>query len=133
MPPELEIVREWVELAAEGLEAARRLLKGNRPVARTGAFCCQQAVEKALKAFLEFRQGPPPRTHSLGELLDLAERIDRQFETLRDADWLTHFAVQARYPGDVPRPTAATAREALAAAERVFRFVLDRLPPEVLP
>ncbi len=133
MPPELEIVREWVQMAAEDLDAARRLLQGKPPLAQTAAFHCQQAAEKALQAYLEMRETRPPKTHVLGELFDLTCQLDPRFAPLQDADWLTHFAVEARYPGYALKPTVASATEALAAAERVFRFVLDRLPPEVHP
>ncbi len=133
MPPDLEIVREWAVMAAEDLAAARRLLRGRPPLPQVASFHCQQAVEKALKAFLEFRETRPPKTHALGELLDIAETLQPDFSQLRDAQWLTHFAVNARYPGFEPRPTAARAREALEAAEDAVRFVLERLPGEVHP
>jgi HEPN domain-containing protein len=133
MPPDLEIVKEWLEMAAEDLDVAGRLLQGDRPRPQSASFHCQQAVEKALKAFLEFRETRPPRTHALGELLDLAETLDSGFSQLRDAQWLTHFAVGARYPGLEPRPTLGRALEALHAAEEAVRFVVGRLPDGVRP
>jgi HEPN domain-containing protein len=133
MPPDLEIVKEWLLMAAEDIAAARRLLEGEAPLAQAAAFHCQQAVEKTLKAFLEFRQTRPPKTHALSELLDWAESLAPDFVNLRDAQWLTHFAVNARYPGFEPKPTLARAVEALQAAEGVVQFVLARLPAEVQP
>jgi hypothetical protein len=66
-------------------------------------------------------------------LLDLACQHDKQFSSLQDVEWLTHFAVEVRYPGYELKPTAADAADALARAARVFRFALDRLPSEVQP
>ncbi len=51
-----EEVLEWMEKADEDLEAARRLLSGE-PLTAPAAFHCQQASEKALKAFLVSRGG----------------------------------------------------------------------------
>jgi HEPN domain-containing protein len=133
MPPDLEIVKEWLEMAVEDLDVAGRLLQGDHPRPHSASFHCQQAVEKALKAFLEFRETRPPKTHVLGELLDVAETLDSDFSQLRDAQWLTHFAVGARYPGFEPRPTVDRAQEALCAAGQAVRFVLQRLPSEVQP
>jgi len=133
MPPELELVREWVAKAQEDLEAARRLLEGGRPLPGSAGFHCQQAAEKALKAFLEFRGIKPPKTHALGELLDLAESRDADFAALRQFDWLSELAVGPRYPGSQPYPALDLARRGLDAATAVFRFVLERTPKETHP
>jgi len=133
MPPELEIVREWLTKAANDLEAARRLNEGSDPLCGLACFLCQQAVEKSLKAFLEFHQTRAPRTHALAELLDFAERIDRQFESLRGCQWLTPYAVAPRYPGSGPAATQEKSHQAMTVATETFNFVLERLPPEVRP
>ncbi|MCH8275650.1 MAG: HEPN domain-containing protein, partial [Armatimonadetes bacterium] len=69
----------------------------------------------------------------LGLIFDWAQQQDASFETIREAcEWLTRFAVQVRYPyGRDPSPQKA--REALAAAEAAYDFVLERLPAEVRP
>ena len=65
-------------------------------------FCfeAQQAVEKALKAIC-VRDGLDfPKTHSLVVLYDILESSGLQVPSrVRDAEVLTQFAVQARYPG----------------------------------
>lgn len=45
---------EWITKAEEDLAAARRLLQDD-PLPTPAAFHCQQAAEKALKAFLVAR------------------------------------------------------------------------------
>ncbi|MCH8805254.1 MAG: HEPN domain-containing protein [Planctomycetes bacterium] len=132
MPPRAEIVREWVRKARNDLETARRVMVDtNAPILDTGCFHCQQTVEKLLKAFLLWRGVESPKVHTLGVLFDLVRQQDEAFETIRDAcEWLTRFAVQVRYPhGRDPSPQKA--REALAAAETAYEFVLERLPAEV--
>lgn len=52
--------REWLRRAADDLRAAPPLLAD-------ALFHCQQAVEKAFKAFLTFHNQPFRRTHNLEE------------------------------------------------------------------
>jgi HEPN domain-containing protein len=135
MAPETEMVREWVLLSLEDLEAARDLINSTEPRIRVACYLCQQAVEKVLKAYLQLRQpAAPPRTHSLDLLLDFCKQHDPAFAEIRDdCAWLGDFAVAVRYPGFEPQPTVERAKAALAAAESAFDFILDRLPPKAHP
>jgi HEPN domain-containing protein len=64
----------------------------------TFGFHAQQAAEKLLKAALAARGVMPPRTHRLGDLLDLARdrrlAVPEEFDELHG---LTPFAVEYRY------------------------------------
>jgi len=69
-------------------------------------FHAQQAVEKALKAWLSYLGLPYPRIHHLKNLFDLVEEQDPAgVLPFRALDRLTPFAVQFRYddldPADV--------------------------------
>lgn len=95
-------------------------------------FHCQQASEKALKAFLTWHDEPIERTHSLVALLAICLPFDTAFNTLRRAAvTLTPYAVAIRYPGELPGLTEEEAQEALALAREVWVFVQERLPPDV--
>ncbi|MHB8762758.1 MAG: HEPN domain-containing protein [Deferrisomatales bacterium] len=63
-------------------------------------FMCHQAVEKAMKACYQKREGRvPPRTHNLLVLASATELLNRMTE--RHKDLLTELeplAVEARYP-----------------------------------
>jgi len=48
-------------------------------------------------------------------------------------EWLTAFAVEARYPDTGFEPTADQAKEALEIAERAFEIILESMPQEVRP
>ncbi len=133
MPPELELVQEWLTRAQEDLEAARRLLEGDRPLPAPAGFHCQQAAEKALKGFLEFREVKPPKTHALGRLVDLAEQADAEFSAMRQFEWLSQLAVDPRYPSSQLRTGSDLAQQGYDAADAVFKFVLERLPQETRP
>lgn len=98
------------------------------------AFHCQQAAEKALKAFLTWNDVPFRRTHDLAELSRQCMAFDASIESIcLRAEVLTPYAWVFRYPGDAEEPTHGEANEALARAREVFNAVLGRLPSETRP
>ena len=133
MPPDFEIVREWLIRADRDLQAARLLLENPTPLLEYVLFHCQQAVEKALKGYIEYREIRPPKTHVIAQLLDLAEVQDSDFASIRDSAWLTPYAVSTRYPGFEPEPTAELAREGITTAKQILAFVTERLSAEAKP
>jgi len=71
-----------------------------------------------------------PKTHVLGELLDLISRVEHDLAaSISDATALNPYGVDARYPGDIPEPTRAQAEEALRLARSVRDAILRSLPP----
>lgn len=61
-------------------------------------FHAQQAVEKAAKAVLVLAGVEIPRTHDLERVLALAEHAGHELpDEVRDAGWLTPWAVEFRY------------------------------------
>ena len=69
--------REWLGKAKDDLRAARRLLKPPPALSSAAAFHCQQAAEKALKAFLAWRDVPFRKTHDLEVIGALVSRLTR--------------------------------------------------------
>ena len=132
-PPEAVkrgFVAQWIRSADGDLAAAKHLLSGGAEFVRGVVFHAQQAVEKFLKAVLVWHQVEFPKTHDIGRLMDLVKTVDSGLaDSVREASALTPYAVEARYPSDLPEPTLAEAREALAIAARVRDAVLRRLAP----
>ena len=132
--PKLRLVRNWLAKADHDLGSARKLASGDDPYLDTAIYHCQQAAEKALKAFLVFVDRPFGKTHSLTALVDVAEPVAGDFYSLRDAaERLTPYATESRYPSDVLQPDDQEFAEALSLADDVCRFVLARLPHELRP
>ena len=127
-----EAVAAWLRLAMEDLRAARLLLRATPPALTAACFHAQQCVEKALKAMLTFHGIEPPKTHDLRRLFQLCVQRDPTIDPLREADWLTQFAVATRYPGE-PQPPQRHALEAVELADKVLAHVFDRLPPGTHP
>jgi HEPN domain-containing protein len=117
--------------------AAELIVAGPLPIYWTASFHAQQAAEKALKALLTHHQIEFMKTHSIGELLQLAELgapgVSTDLDAARE---LTRYAVSDRYPGPEAPVTQASAREHLALAQTVLdavnvqlRAYLDAGPP----
>lgn len=60
-------------------------------------FHAQQAIEKALKAWISALGGEYPRTHDLGRMLHALEALDADARHFRDLASYSSFGVQFRY------------------------------------
>lgn len=128
------LTRNWLVKAQRDLLSAAQLAGADMPLLDTAAYHCQQAGEKAIKAFLVYHDIRFEKTHDLDVLLSQASEIDPAFCGCREAGRvLTPLAVEFRYPGDYIEPELDEYREAFAAAERIFAFVLGHLPDDVSP
>jgi len=130
-PPEeikAELVRQWLAKAEEDLGVAEYLVSENTEYFSAAGFHAQQAAEKFLKAVFVHHQIEFPKTHDLGELLDLVSGADPALAvTLRNVITLNIYAVEARYPGDSPEIKASEAQTALSLANKVRVHVIERL------
>ena len=90
--------REWLNRARSNLIQAQVDQRG--VYLEDLCFQAQQAVEKALKGVLLYRQAKYPYTHDIGQLIHLLESGGEPVPpSVREAAQLTPYAVQARYPG----------------------------------
>jgi HEPN domain-containing protein len=123
-----EEARLWWEQAKHDLETANVLLENERLDA--ASFYCQQAVEKALKAFcLHVKKESPPATHSLTRLAQDCDLPPEFKASLRN---LTAEYVVSRYPdasGDIPFLIydSEQVAETLAEARRIIAWVEPQL------
>ena len=124
--PKAELTQEWLIKAKHDLLAAERTaVPPSLP--DVTSFHCQQAAEKALKAYLTWHDRPFRRRHQLEELIDQCVDIAWKFNALADAArTLTPYAVVARYPPVPPAPPEEEARDSLRLAQEVVSFVLER-------
>jgi HEPN domain-containing protein len=114
------LVTQWTAKAQQDLEAAVHLLDEGGRFADIIGFLSQQSVEKYLKAFLISRGVEFPRTHDIHKLLQLVATVDTALSaSLSDADLLTPFGVEVRYPGDKPEMLPGGASASIELARRV--------------
>jgi HEPN domain-containing protein len=83
-----------------------------------------------LKALLVRHQIEFPKTHDIAKLLDRVAAVDASIaESLRDADVLTPFGVEVRYPSEAPEVLPGGETEAIGIARRVKNAVMVSLRP----
>jgi HEPN domain-containing protein len=128
--------KAWMVKAWRDLETARRAAGGEPPFYDVAVYHCQQAAEKAVKAFLVHHGKPYEKTHDIEVLTDLASEMDSTFSKLADAaDALTPYATRFRYPNSTfaVEPQPAEYDEAIQHAQAIYDFVLNLLPPAARP
>jgi HEPN domain-containing protein len=127
-PQRLADTESWLRKAANDLRYAGIDLAADPAATEDAVFHCQQAVEKALKAFLVWHDAPFAKTHDLGKLGALAVQFDATVEALIDrvVD-LSKYAWMFRYPGDPVEPTVEEAQEILGRAKSVVDEIRTRI------
>lgn len=122
------LVAQWVKIADRDLLTAQQGLHVPEIVTETVCYHLQQAAEKYLKAYLVRHQVEFSKTHNIMLLLNLCATVDAAFVTeLEDADMLTDYAVEIRYPDDWYEPGMEETSQAMELVLKVRDFVLKRL------
>jgi HEPN domain-containing protein len=129
--PIRQYVQAWISKANNDLKSAEIILAAETesPPLDTVCFHCQQAAERYLKAFLVFHGKSFPFSHNLADLVVVCMEVDESFASIRkNAETLTPFAVEVRYPDDFYMPTLQEAEDAYAIADEIRNYVFARLP-----
>ncbi len=123
----LLLVAEWMLHSSKDLESASNLLRVDGwPTAI--AFHCQQAAEKALKALLIAHEADFRKTHDLTELIDACRALPGvDVATIENADLLSAYASETRYPGPSVPVSREEAEQAIAKAEHVIQWAKSHL------
>ncbi|MFP4461736.1 MAG: HEPN domain-containing protein [Thermotogota bacterium] len=122
-----ELYKDWLKAAKDDLDAASLLLKHDN-LTNIIAFHSQQAVEKSLKAVLEFNDEKPPKKHDLISIYKKASNfIDNIDENILDT--LNLLYIESRYPTDLGllpngKPDKEEAEEFFVFAKTIYSKVL---------
>ena len=81
---DLGLVRDWLTRAHHDLRASRILAAAEDAPLDVAIYHCQQAGEKALKAFLQWRDEPFTKTHNLRALVIQAAVLTRVLRRLQN-------------------------------------------------
>lgn len=126
------LVLGWLSKAESDLLAARLLIEDEKRLLDIGVYHCQQAAEKAIKAWLTFQDIIFPKTHDLETLLHLsADSLPEASLYSRHARMLTPLATEFRYPGDRPEPEPERARQALSLASELYTHCHKLITAEI--
>jgi HEPN domain-containing protein len=125
MNPNLDEIKEWLQIAEYDLTSAEILLSHKPPILITTCFHCQQSIEKTLKAFLTWKGEHFEKVHNIGYLLDLCKKYELNLDFLNKnkAEIITSYAVEMRYPLTSSEITIDEALEALDIANNVWRVI----------
>jgi len=122
-----DLVQAWLDKARKDIAMAKMAVERGDEFADMASFHAQQAAEKALKAYLVWLDVEFPKTHLLGQLLDLIGSKDDSLENLRDSlEAITAFAVESRYPESF-LPSLNDVEDAISVAEEVYEQVRRRI------
>ena len=124
---QFEDTARWLRYAEEDLITAETLLTQPHIPPRQSCWLAQQSAEKSLKAVLIFLQIDFPRTHDLNILRNLVPDSWQLKAAHPDLASLTGWAVEARYPGDMPEATNTDASKAVEQARAVWTSVSTEL------
>jgi len=117
-----DLVDEWIEYAQRDIQSAKHLTSMRPEPLEIICFHCQQAAEKALKAYLVSIDIRVPKTHDLDELLELCKG-NGKITNLRELTIpLNDYSVMVRYPA-VHSTTIEDKEQALNAASEVLDTV----------
>lgn len=112
--------------AKEDLEAAKNLSKIDGFSEEIVLFHCQQAVEKALKAYLDSKAEIYPKSHDLETLLSLCIKKDSSFNQISYVTSLTPFAIEIRYDEFVQTPRDEIIK-IIDQTETSLNFILSKI------
>lgn len=123
-----DILKEWVSFSKKDLETALFLSENMRPrPLEIICFHCQQAAEKALKAFILANNIMPPKSHELNMLCDICKSSDNSFSSISDyCGDITLYGVQPRYPHEMDISDVDT-DNALKKSKSICDFVFEKL------
>jgi HEPN domain-containing protein len=121
-----EEIQEWLDKADEDWRVAEILLRSGEELTLPCMFHLQQMLEKLLKALIIARGRRIERTHDLDRLAQQSEALEIE-GLLNLCDTLTIFAVNGRYPGDLPEVSIREARSYCTLAEEIGKQLVQRI------
>jgi len=120
-----DAAEKWAAQSLYDIETAKAMLDAGRYL--YVLFCCQQAVEKMLKALIAKRTRElPPRLHNLMRLAEVASLTIPE-DTAHLFRRLTDFYIASRYPEELEAATwnvdASQVQQTYVATEEVLRWL----------
>ena len=118
-------IKEWIEKADHDLGSEKLIYLHIPDYFDTIAFHCQQAVEKYLKAILDFYGIEFQRSHNLVYLLEMvSEKMEILEKRYDNAILLNGFSVQIRYPDSTIYLTKEELEMSIKIAEDFRTFAI---------
>ena len=124
----MKLHETWLLKANNDLRSSKKLMKGEDTVLDTAIYHTQQCAEKALKAYLAYKQHPIEKTHDVEYLIELCSEYDPEFGNLiEESETLNPYSTFFRYLGPVLEPEKDDVYEAIKIAERILTSVTEKI------
>jgi len=122
---EHKIADEWLRYAQNDLIVAKHCFEDLHPKqTEIASYHCQQCAEKALKAFLIYKNTEPPKIHDLKVLCKMCQDIDSVFAGIvSQCAHLTPYGVTVRYPDELS-PNEDMVKHAINEAQQIYDLVI---------
>ena len=121
----MSIHEQWLLSAEEDYDSAIVLFNGklNSP----SIFHTQECAEKALKAFLAYKNMVIPKSHNLDELWLKCSELDKDFNTIyMNVIDLNGFDIRFRNSEVILDPSVNDVQNAIKNSELIFTFVKSK-------
>lgn len=130
----LRSIENWLARAREDMRVIDNILAAGEQAGWTGVcFHGQQLAEKYLKVLFIGRRVRPPRTHDLAELIrDLRGLGFDLPDFAAECELLEPYAIDVRYPENVPISDEIAGRTALAAARAIVDAAKERMGQSIV-
>jgi HEPN domain-containing protein/predicted nucleotidyltransferase len=121
-----DIVADWLQQAEEDSRAAKYLFDGG--YFRSACYSAQQAIEKAIKAWLLKEGWELEKVHSIRRLLSIGRRFELGLDVSDDETTFIDSVYRGRYPAEagllpLGEPSRTDAEKAVALAGRILKAV----------
>jgi HEPN domain-containing protein len=124
----MKLHESWLLKANNDLTSSKKLMKGEDAVLDTAIYHTQQCAEKALKAYLAYKQHPIEKTHDVEYLIELCSEYDPEFGNLiEESEKLNPYSTFFRYPGPVLEPEKEDVYEAIEIAKKILASVTEKI------
>jgi len=126
---EMGLVCKWFDIARNDLIAAKHLFEDLYPrQVNISCYHAQQAAEKALKGFLQYKKTEPPKTHNLVLLCQRCVSFNPVFSEIMNAcTMLTPYSVITRYPNSIEL-LESEADIAIQYAAKIYNLSASQIP-----
>jgi HEPN domain-containing protein len=122
-PKDKEELFIWIQYSLDDLLAAKYLLLvEDWKFPKNICFLCQQSVEKIIKSIHIYENLNFAKIHNLNSLRNNLPDGWTIKESYPDLSELSEWAVEVRYPGDLPVPTIDDAVAAYDLAKAIMRY-----------
>lgn len=130
-PGDSKFYFEWLKNASEDIHVAQ-ILVNDKNSKNACAFHCQQAIEKALKAYLLLASGKLMDGHNLTWLCRQAIKFDGEFEQwFGESTSLSRYYIETRYPADIPlKLTSDEVKRVFSMAKSMYDFITLQVDEE---